>query len=614
MAKQFPTTTSTAAPATADYLLFSDSSDSDEIKKVTIDDFLKTPTDNTFQLGDATHGYKALYITDGSTRAAMYIDGSDDLMIGTSTNDVIHFVQNGAKVLRMGASYIRPVNSDGGVTLGSAPTDYGFGALYLSDGTRQGNLDLSGGYVRFGSTSDHDLAFRRQGNHICCVGAGSFWAATSGIDLGKDTVDSWNNLYLGDGGTGQLNITLSTHGAIDLIGGGNLAIKRAGTSRISLESGGTFFYDADVCGAPNGTLTLGNGSYGWAALYVSVGAAKGWIGFDSGIMEVGTTSANSLRIQYNSGNVMLCDGGSVWFYDNPLPSSDAGNDLGSSSYGWGALYMSDGTATFEMSYTGNQMYLESTSTHTFRLQNNGYYFGINSGTDTFTMGTAADAWTWELQSGYIVFKADTSDAGDDQCAIFCGGGGISSSGARGAELRVYGNEYGGNEGRCDIKGGDHASGSVNISTYHASAQIQLTTAGAPVKITDGTDAFYLTPGTNTLEIKGASTDHRVSIVGAYSGSTSYSSYIVSVGNDYGGVGAGGQIWLYAGNESTADIVLKTSHADTGIIQSTPAAAIASGRLLLNTAQFYLDETGNNLMVQIKESGGGTYTGTVCSYS
>jgi hypothetical protein len=55
-------------------------------------------------------------------------------------------------------------------------------------------------------------------------------------------------------------------------------------------------------------------------------------------------------------------------------------------------------------------------------------------------------------------------------------------------------------------------------------------------------------------------------------------------------------------------------AASAVVQGAPPSALADARLNNSNISFYLDESGNNLMVKVKYSGGTVKTGTVCSVS
>jgi hypothetical protein len=374
---------------------------------------------------------------------------------------------------------------------------------------------------------------------------------TSGVTTSLNAVSSGLQLLV-DGSTGSnRNITfnIASTEAMKLDNNGNLGLgvtPSAWQSFRGLQVGQVGAFASNDFGGGNIQTFIGNNVYydnagfkyiqsGTAAMYRMVlngefqwsqtstsGTAGNAISFtqamtltSGGNLLVGTTTDNGARLQV-SGTATVSDTLSV------IKSSGTSAIIaeGTATNGEGLVSVrgknSSGTsrrADFKYDNadvvriaTANPINMQFETNDTTRLTING-----STGSATFSSSVTATALT--LTSTDSVIATNTSDGSDNKSINISGGG--TQSIARGANLRLYGNEYTGEAGNVSLFSGNVANSNIVLNAYSSSSTIQF--------LTNNTERMRITSSGNVLIGTTTSGASKLRIVGLPTSSAGLSS-------------------------------------------------------------------------------------------
>jgi len=181
--------------------------------------------------------------------------------------------------------------------------------------------------------------------------------------------------------------------------------------------------------------------------------------------DVSTVPTERLRIN-SKGNVRI--GGSANTTDQgyrlTLQGSSNATYLQFFDNGTGTTYGSDGSL---VGLINQDLYV-------WNREDKDIVFGTNNGTAV----TITNSRNIEMagQNNSAMIHTDTSDGSDSKRLLLAGGG--TSNSARGASLVLFGNEYSGSEGQCEISAGNSGSTNGFMRFYTGgSERLRITSAG-----------------------------------------------------------------------------------------------------------------------------------------
>lgn len=237
--------------------------------------------------------------------------------------------------------------------------------------------------------------------------------------------------------------------------------------------------------------------------------------------------------------------------------------------------------------TGN-----AAGTGTVRTMGSGdLIFGTNNLT-RWTLGGAAGTLTQDATNGGDVvvgvsataFRMDTSDATDNKSWYLNGGGGISTSGTRGALIELSGNES--NGGRIIVQAGNstgtatfgtRGSGDV-ILMNNGSTRWTVNSSGSIVQdATNGGAITFNQSSGNVLQgTSDASDTNAVCVSGGGTCADSRGGYAVFNGNENGA--QTGSVQLVAGNVAGASIQFRGAGSGKGTINGATGNMVMTGEI------------------------------------
>jgi hypothetical protein len=284
----------------------------------------------------------------------------------------------------------------------------------------------------------------------------------SGVDL---AIGSGTNLKFSTGGSNLTRLTIDSTGAATfsssvtaagIVNNGGFRLKEstASTSSRNWIIGNDWQVFGDLGIGQSTTQTGGVYSF---PLYIN----------PSGNVGIGTTTDAGFKLDVN-GTGRFSGAG------NALRLNSTSNDV------W---------QTF-IPQSGNTWRIQATTGNVFGIYNeNSAFFPLtiaSTGAATFSSSVTATALT--LTSTDSVIATNTSDGTDNKSINISGGG--TQSIARGANLRLYGNEYTGEVGNAYLFSGNVANSNIVLNAYSSSSTIQF--------LSNNTERMRITSGGNVL--------------------------------------------------------------------------------------------------------------------
>jgi hypothetical protein len=465
---------------------------------------------------------------DGATTLGVF-KNNGNILIGTTTD-------NGGK-LQVSGNILPVTDNTGNIGTSSFTWSGGQFTNLVVDSTLsvRGAIDLADNDIlRLGSSDDWEF-FHTSSNNYMDLNVGNliirdntttrftFERTTGNITaVGSVTADSFipsgstiptNGMYLPSANT--IAFSTNTTERMRITSGGNVLIGTTTDAGFKLDVNATGRFVNAVLGGTGSAFADGlrinrNSNTNQYTVINHLGGATNIVSVDqsgNNIAEIyfgrsinGSTITNSMVID-KSGNVLIgtttdagfkLDVNGTGRFSGKLTvsntidayselttsSSDADSLLGFSNTGdgnssWGIGRRNTGEFWIA-NYTGN--FLSGTRTVPFQI--------ASTGAATFSSSLTATALT--VTSTDSVIATNTSDGSDNKSINISGGG--TQSIARGANLRLYGNEYTGEVGNAYIFTGNVANSNIVLNAYSSSSTIQF--------LTNNTERMRITSGGN----------------------------------------------------------------------------------------------------------------------
>jgi hypothetical protein len=246
------------------------------------------------------------------------------------------------------------------------------------------------------------------------------------------------------------------------------------TYTLEVNSGSSQYVNARFYSSSHSLLMIESTTAARQAILVHKSPTREWtVGLETNgdyLWYDNTAAAHRMRIT-SGGNVLIgttTDAGFKLDVNGTGRFSGAGNALRLNSTS------NDVWQTF-IPQSGNTWRIQATTGNVFGIYNeNSAFFPLtiaSTGAATFSSSVTATALT--LTSTDSVIATNTSDGTDNKSINISGGG--TQSIARGANLRLYGNEYTGEVGNAYLFSGNVANSNIVLNAYSSSSTIQFLT-------------------------------------------------------------------------------------------------------------------------------------------